>query len=131
MAYIVPSDIPKTCAECAFCACKFSFPQWATDRGDLCGKQGFYCSLDTQNPRRVMVVDFGDKTGKMGWCPLREVVWCNACRFNVANIDDDPLDETDYSDVTCSYFMTDGMCRDDYCSRGERYHADANSRNTP
>ena len=51
---------------------------------------------------------------------LKELLRCRECRFNVANKDDDPLDETDYSDVTCSYFMTDGMCGNDYWSRGER-----------
>ena len=71
--FIVPKELPKTCGECAFCNCKFSFPFWATDRGDKCNKQGYYCSLDTQNPKRVMVVDYGDKSKKMEWCPLKEV----------------------------------------------------------
>ena len=74
MAYIVPAELPKTCNECAFSRCKFSCPLWATDRGDKCGKQGFYCSLDTQNPKRIMVVEFGDRTKKMKWCPLKEMV---------------------------------------------------------
>ncbi len=49
-----------------------------------------------------------------------EVVRCKDCRFNVANMETDPLDTTDYSDITCSYFMTDGMEPDDFCSRGAK-----------
>lgn len=73
MPYIVPQELPKTCNECAFNRCTFSCPLWATHNADKCGKQGFYCSLDTQNPKRIMVVEFGDKTKKMEWCPLKEV----------------------------------------------------------
>lgn len=117
MAYIVPSELPQTCNECAFCACKFSFPHWATDRGDLCGKQGFYCSLDTQDPRRVMVVDFGDKTKKMEWCPLKEVVYCKDCKAFVRN----ERVDTDRGDC---YRYGIGCVRikkiDDFCSYGER-----------
>lgn len=114
MAYIVPSELPQACSDCAFCACKFSFPFWATYRGDLCGKQGFYCLLDTQNPRRVMVVDFNDKTRKMGWCPLKEVVRCKECehwRDGVAGC-------TDH--VKCceiGFYMVD---ENGYCVFGER-----------
>lgn len=51
-----------------------------------------------------------------------EVVRCSACRFNVANMERDPLDDTDYSgrDIVCGRFLTDGMNPDDYCSYGER-----------
>ena len=51
-----------------------------------------------------------------------EVVRCKDCKFNVENMKKDPLDITDYSgdDIVCSYFMTDGMQPDDFCSRGER-----------
>ena len=84
MAYIVPKELPKTCFECVFCQCKFSYPFWAemvpaTERE----KQGYFCSLDTHKPKRVMVVDFGDKTKKMEWCPLKEtekVVRCKDCK---------------------------------------------------
>ena len=101
MAYIVPSELPQTCSECPFCNCKFSYPFWATDRGDDCGKQGFYCILDTHNPRRIMVVDFGDKMKKMEWCPLKEVVLCKDCGLNRC---EPCLDEPD----------------DGYCHHGER-----------
>lgn len=47
-----------------------------------------------------------------------EVVRCKDCKFNVANMAADSLDSTDYSDITCSYFMTDGMDAGDFCSRG-------------
>jgi hypothetical protein len=51
-----------------------------------------------------------------------EVVRCKDCRFNVANMEKDGYDTTDYDgiDIVCSYFMTDGMRPDDFCSYGER-----------
>lgn len=51
-----------------------------------------------------------------------EVVRCEECRLNVANMKKDGFDITDYSgeDIVCSYFMTDGMLPTDYCSYGER-----------
>ncbi len=51
-----------------------------------------------------------------------EVVRCKDCKFNVENMKKDPLDITDYSgdDIVCSYFMTDGLDPNDYCSQGER-----------
>lgn len=50
-----------------------------------------------------------------------EAVRCKDCGFNVSNMKKDPLDITDYSgdDIVCSYFMTDGMHPNDYCSRGK------------
>ena len=51
-----------------------------------------------------------------------EVCRCKDCRFNVANMEKDECDITDYSgdDIVCSYFMTDGMLPTDFCSYGER-----------
>ena len=51
-----------------------------------------------------------------------EVVRCSECNFNVANMEIDPLDGTDYSgrDIVCGRFLTDGMMPDDFCSYGER-----------
>lgn len=51
-----------------------------------------------------------------------EVVRCKDCKFNVANMEIDENDGTDYSgeDIVCSYFMTDGLEPNDYCSYGER-----------
>lgn len=53
---------------------------------------------------------------------FEEVVRCKDCEFNVANKEKDPLDITDYSgdDIVCSYFLTDGLDPNDYCSRGTR-----------
>ena len=50
-----------------------------------------------------------------------KVVRCKDCKFNVANMEIDKNDGTDYSgeDIVCSYFMTDGLKPTDYCSRGE------------
>lgn len=51
-----------------------------------------------------------------------EVVRCKDCKFNVANMERDPLDITDYSgdDIVCSYFMTDGLEPADFCSYGAK-----------
>jgi hypothetical protein len=51
-----------------------------------------------------------------------EVVRCKDCKFNVANMEKDPLDITDYSgdDIVCSYFMTDGLEPADFCSHGAK-----------
>lgn len=51
-----------------------------------------------------------------------EVVRCKDCKFNVANMEKDPSDITDYSgdDIVCSYFMTDGLEPTDFCSYGVR-----------
>lgn len=48
------------------------------------------------------------------------VVRCKDCRYNVANQTRDPYDVTDYTDIVCAWFMTDGMGAEDYCSHGER-----------
>jgi hypothetical protein len=50
-----------------------------------------------------------------------EVVRCKDCKFNVANMEKDTLDITDYSgdDIVCSYFMTDGLEPTDFCSYGK------------
>lgn len=62
------------------------------------------------------------KTEEMTAADVVEVVRCSECRFNVANMEIDPLDDTDYSgrDIVCGRFLTDGMSPDDYCSYGER-----------
>lgn len=49
-----------------------------------------------------------------------EVVRCKDCKHNVANWQHDELDATDYTDIVCDYFMTDGMCPTDYCSYGAK-----------
>lgn len=48
----------------------------------------------------------------------KPVVYCKDCKYNVANRQQDPLDITDYTDIVCDYFMTDGMEADDFCSKG-------------
>lgn len=48
-----------------------------------------------------------------------EIVRCKDCKYNVANMKKDPFDVTDYTDIVCSYFMTDGMEPHDFCSKGE------------
>lgn len=48
------------------------------------------------------------------------MVRCKDCKHNVANMQHDVNDATDYTDIVCAYFMTDGMEANDFCSRGER-----------
>lgn len=45
---------------------------------------------------------------------------CATCLYNDANFTPDENDITYYTDITCSYFMTDGMDKDDFCSRWRR-----------
>lgn len=49
-----------------------------------------------------------------------EVIRCKECRYNVANMEKDPYDITDYTDITCTYFMTDGMSANDFCKWGKK-----------
>lgn len=54
-----------------------------------------------------------------------KIVYCKDCIYNVANwnkseIHNDELNNTDYTDITCDYSMTDGMEADDFCSHGKR-----------
>lgn len=53
---------------------------------------------------------------------IKPVVYCKECKYNVRNMEIGRLDVTDYSgvDIVCSYFMTDGMDENDFCSRGEK-----------
>lgn len=77
------------------------------------------------------------ESGRTTWCDMYDleefldeiptenvlqITRCKDCQFNVANMEKDPLDITDYSgdDIVCSYFMTDGLDPNDYCSRGKR-----------
>lgn len=52
---------------------------------------------------------------------IKPIVYCKECRYNVSNMQKDRFDATDYSgdDIVCSYFMTDGMEANDFCSRGK------------
>lgn len=72
------------------------------------------CSDDAKD--HFVILEKGDTLD------LLEVVRCKDCEFNVANKEKDPLDITDYSgdDIVCSYFLTDGLDPNDYCSRGTR-----------
>lgn len=46
------------------------------------------------------------------------VVRCRDCKYNVANQDPDPYDTTDYTDIVCTYHMSDGFDPEDFCSKG-------------
>lgn len=52
------------------------------------------------------------------------VVRCKDCKYNVANWQHDEDDGTDYTDIVCDYWMSDGLEPDkDFCSKGERIDA--------
>ncbi len=70
------------------------------------------------------VVSFYEWAVQMAEGNHEAVVRCKDCRHNVANWNHDELDGTDYADITCDYFMTDGMKPDDFCSCGERKDGD-------
>jgi hypothetical protein len=59
-----------------------------------------------------------DIVEEMPTIETKPVVYCKDCKYNVANSKHEPLDITDYTDITCEYFMTDGMSPNDYCSKG-------------
>ena len=67
-------------------------------------------------------VAFESDIDEMPTADVVEVVRCKDCKFNVANKEKDPLDITDCSgdDIVRSYFLTDGLDPNDYCSRGTR-----------
>lgn len=56
-----------------------------------------------------------------------KIVRCKNCKYNIANQAPDPYDITDYTDITCTYFMTDGMSAEDFCSRGEEIASEQGS----
>lgn len=89
------------------------------------------------NARAEMLVEgkkaffyIADWLNKLPTADVVEVVRCRDCKFNVANMEKDPLDITDYSgvDIVCSYFLTDGLDPNDYCSRGKRTKMDRERR---
>lgn len=45
-----------------------------------------------------------------------EIVRCKDCKFNYGNANGV---SSNSQDIICTYFETDGMTNDDYCSRGE------------
>ena len=78
------------------------------------------CSPELRGARKII-----DRIKNAPTAGVAEVVRCSECRLNVANMEKDGYDTTDYSgeDIVCSYFMTDGMLPDDFCSFGERKDA--------
>ena len=64
------------------------------------------------------VLDVACMVNRAPTIEAKPVVHCKDCKYNVANRQQDPLDITDYTDIVCDYFMTDGMEADDFCSKG-------------
>lgn len=50
---------------------------------------------------------------------VTNAVRCRDCKYNVANQEPDPCDATDYTDIVCTYHMSDGFDPEDFCSKGE------------
>ena len=47
-----------------------------------------------------------------------EEVTCKTCAYNTENLERDPLDLNDYTDIVCSYWMSDGLDETkDFCSQ--------------
>lgn len=42
--------------------------------------------------------------------------FCKDCYYNISNYEIEEGDITDYYDVVCTYWMSDGVRLDDYCS---------------
>lgn len=52
---------------------------------------------------------------------LTEVVRCKECKFWGESLTEEERSECDvYADLVCTYWMSDGLTRDDFCSKGER-----------
>ena len=51
---------------------------------------------------------------------LRPVIRCRECVHSPHNWEHDDLDMTDYTDITCDYWMSDGLTSNDYCSNARR-----------
>lgn len=50
-----------------------------------------------------------------------EVVRCKDCKFWGESLTEEERNECDvYADLVCTYWMSDGLTRDDFCSKGER-----------
>ena len=64
-----------------------------------------------------------EETGEAVFKPTvkEKIVRCKDCIHNGKNWVHDEYDGTDYTDITCDYFMTDGMEPNDFCSYGKRY----------
>ena len=63
-----------------------------------------------------------DKYDVMEMSPVDavEVIRCRECIHNKENWTHEELDATDYTDITCDYWMSDGLTGNDYCSHGRR-----------
>ena len=52
---------------------------------------------------------------------LVEVVRCKECKFWGESLTEEERNECDvYADLVCTYWMSDGLTMDDFCSKGER-----------
>lgn len=50
-----------------------------------------------------------------------EIVRCRECMFWGESLTKEERNECDvYADLVCTYWMSDGLTRDDFCSKGER-----------
>lgn len=50
-----------------------------------------------------------------------EIVRCKDCKFWGESLTEEERNECDvYADLVCTYWMSDGLTRDDFCSKGER-----------
>lgn len=61
--YIVPAEMPKSCAHCQFSILKYQHPFWSQEKPNTKG----YCCPFTG---LTLELEFKDYTSKADWCPL-------------------------------------------------------------
>ena len=103
-------DEPSWCPDCPFAETDINKNYIGKKSDTFCRLLNDYV-FDENEPEYPLMRD--DR------CPLKPIIYCKDCKYNVANIEKDPLDITDYTDIVCTYFMTDGLSNDDYCSQGK------------
>lgn len=70
--------------------------------------------------RKAVIQKLGEYEDKASTADVVEVVRCKDCKYLTLT------EEGEYNprDIVCTYFMTDGLDSNDYCSYGERREND-------
>ncbi len=121
--YIVPAEMPKSCAHCLFSVLKYQHPFFSKEKPNT---KGYFCPF----AGLTLELDFYDYTTKADWCPLVaiedtadvvpksedtvEVIRCKDCEYAIQE-DDNLYTCNNYPIVLGGY--NKGEC---FCSYGER-----------
>lgn len=87
--------------------------------------------IDKEELRKALLYDRGQyekgySDGQMA--REAEIVRCRDCKFWGASLTEEERNECDVCvDLVCTYWMSDGLTRDDFCSQGERRTDDEES----